>query len=71
MESSKNMQAIVIWTTILKELFLIQNQLITNPILEIDEYDVVAGHGASVGDVSQEEIYYLMSRGLTYEQSKN
>lgn len=47
-----------------------KSTIITNPILEIDEYDVVAGHGASVGDVSQEEIYYLMSRGLTYEQSK-
>lgn len=42
----------------------------TNPILEIDEFDVVASHGASVGDLSDDEVYYLMSRGLTLEQSQ-
>lgn len=42
----------------------------TNPILEIDEFDVVASHGASVGDLSEDELYYLMSRGLTLEQSQ-
>ncbi|MDF2700720.1 MAG: Fe-S cluster assembly protein SufD, partial [Haloplasmataceae bacterium] len=36
-----------------------------NPYLIIDEYDVMAGHGASIGKVDEEQLYYLMSRGLT------
>lgn len=35
-----------------------------NPILLIDENDVLAGHAASVGQVDQRDLYYLMSRGL-------
>lgn len=36
-----------------------------NPILLIDEDDVTAGHAASVGQVNYEQVYYLMSRGIT------
>jgi len=36
-----------------------------NPLLEIDNYDVVANHGASIGAIDEAELYYLMSRGLT------
>lgn len=36
-----------------------------HPILLIDEYDVIAGHAGSVGKVSEEALYYLMSRGMT------
>lgn len=35
-----------------------------NPILLIDENDVIAGHAASVGRINQQQLYYLMSRGL-------
>lgn len=35
-----------------------------NPILLIDEYDVVAGHAASAGRVDPMQLYYLMSRGI-------
>lgn len=35
-----------------------------NPILLIDENDVRAGHAASVGRVDQQQMYYLMSRGI-------
>ncbi len=35
-----------------------------NPYLLIDEYDVFAGHGAGVGKVDEDQLYYLMSRGL-------
>ncbi|EHL95124.1 FeS assembly protein SufD [Lentilactobacillus parafarraginis F0439] len=35
-----------------------------NPILLIDEDDVIAGHAASVGQVDAEQLYYLMSRGI-------
>lgn len=38
-----------------------------NPILLIDEDDVKAGHAASVGQVNPEQVYYLMSRGVSKE----
>lgn len=39
------------------------------PKLLIDENDVEASHAASVGQPEQEHIYYLMSRGLSYQES--
>jgi len=36
-----------------------------NPILLIDEFDVKAGHGATIGKIEEESLYYLMSRGLS------
>ncbi|WP_048601279.1 Fe-S cluster assembly protein SufD [Rubeoparvulum massiliense] len=36
-----------------------------NPILLIDEDDVMAGHAAAAGQVDQTQLYYLMTRGLT------
>lgn len=36
-----------------------------NPILLIDEDDVKAGHAASVGQVNADQLYYLMSRGIS------
>lgn len=41
-----------------------------NPLLQIDEYDVVANHGASIGAIDDEDLYYLMSRGLTKDESE-
>lgn len=41
-----------------------------NPILLIDEDDVKAGHAASVGQVNPEQIFYMMSRGLTKEEAQ-
>ncbi|WP_416828511.1 Fe-S cluster assembly protein SufD [Ectobacillus polymachus] len=35
-----------------------------NPMLLIDEDDVMAGHAASVGRVDPTQLYYLMSRGI-------
>lgn len=35
-----------------------------NPILLIDEDDVMAGHAASVGRIDPIQLYYLMSRGI-------
>ncbi|CAK1225972.1 Fe-S cluster assembly scaffold protein SufB (SufB) [Fructobacillus cardui] len=35
-----------------------------NQLLLIDESDVTAGHAASVGQVDDQQLYYLMSRGL-------
>ena len=41
------------------------SEVTSKPILLIDEYDVVANHGASIGKMSDESLFYLMSRGLT------
>ncbi|KIL41256.1 Fe-S cluster assembly protein SufD [Gordoniibacillus kamchatkensis] len=40
-----------------------------NPILLIDEDDVKAGHAASVGQVNAEQVFYMMSRGITREEA--
>lgn len=40
-----------------------------NPMLLIDEDEVKAGHAASVGQVNQEHVYYLMSRGISKEDA--
>ena len=39
----------------------------TYPTIEIDEDDVTIGHEASVSKVGEEQLFYLMSRGLTEE----
>ena len=41
-----------------------------DPALIIDENDVLASHGASIGAIDPEILYYLMSRGLTKEESE-
>lgn len=45
-------------------------QLEANPLLLIDEFDVVASHGAAIGKIDDEQLYYLMSRGLTLHQAE-
>lgn len=39
------------------------------PGLEIDANDVTAGHGATVGQVDEEQLFYLMARGLSKTQA--
>lgn len=41
-----------------------------NPILLIDEDDVMAGHAASVGRVDPLQMYYLMSRGISKQEAE-
>ena len=41
----------------------------TYPYIEIDEQDVQVGHEASVSKVNEEQIFYLMSRGLNEEEA--
>lgn len=40
------------------------------PILLIDENDVKCGHAASVGQISEEQLFYLMSRGISKADAK-
>lgn len=42
-----------------------------NPILLIEEFEVTAGHAASVGQVDEEQLYYLMSRGLSRQDAEH
>ena len=41
----------------------------TVPNLEINEKDVSVGHEATVGKVSEEQLFYLMSRGLNEQEA--
>jgi Fe-S cluster assembly protein SufB len=41
----------------------------TYPSIEIDEEDVSIGHEASVSKVGEEQLFYLMSRGLSEEDA--
>jgi Fe-S cluster assembly protein SufD len=41
----------------------------TKPQLEIFADDVKCSHGATIGQLSEEELFYLMSRGLAQEES--
>jgi len=41
----------------------------TYPTIEIDEEDVTIGHEASVSKVGEEQLFYLMSRGLNEDEA--
>jgi len=41
-----------------------------NPILLIDEYDVKAGHGATIGKIQEDVLFYLRSRGLSHAEAE-
>ncbi|MBI2650554.1 Fe-S cluster assembly protein SufD [Candidatus Woesearchaeota archaeon] len=40
------------------------------PSLKIDANDVKASHGATVGQIDEEHLFYLMSRGLSREEAE-
>jgi Fe-S cluster assembly protein SufB len=46
-----------------------QSRSDTYPYIEIDEDDVSIGHEASVSKVGEEQLFYLMSRGLSEEEA--
>ena len=41
----------------------------TYPYMEIEESDVDLGHEATVSKVGEEQLFYLMSRGLSEEEA--
>jgi len=43
----------------------------TFPTLQVDENEVKTGHEATVGKVSEDQLFYLMSRGLNEQQATN
>lgn len=46
-----------------------QSRSDTYPTIEVDEEDVTIGHEASVSKIGEEQLFYLMSRGLTQEDA--
>jgi Fe-S cluster assembly protein SufD len=53
-----------------KVLLLGKNSWATvNPQLEIESFEVKAGHAASIGRVDEEQIFYIMSRGLNRKEA--
>lgn len=47
-----------------------ESDAIAKPILKIDEHDIEASHGAAVGKVNDEQLFYLTSRGLSQDEAK-
>ena len=45
-------------------------QVFTRPQLRIDADDVKCSHGSASGSLSENSIFYLRSRGLSYKQAK-
>lgn len=53
-----------------KGIIIGENAKITErPILLIDNYNVSAYHGASIGKMSEEQLFYLMSRGIPKKEA--
>jgi len=48
-----------------------QGQIEVTPQLFIDEYNVEASHGAAIGQVDEEQLYYLLSRGLSELEARS
>lgn len=46
-----------------------QSRSDTYPYIEIDEDDVTIGHEASVSKIGEEQLFYMMSRGLSEEMA--
>ncbi len=46
-----------------------ESQTDTYPYIEVEEQDVTIGHEASVSKVGEEQLFYLMSRGLSQEEA--
>jgi Fe-S cluster assembly protein SufD len=54
-----------------KNILLSENaEIDTKPQLEIEADDVKCSHGATVGQLNADEIFYLRSRGISNEQAK-
>lgn len=47
------------------------NKCQINPNLLIDEYEITANHSAIIGKFSDEEMFYLNSRGIKYNKALN
>ena len=46
-------------------------RIYTSPNLQIDNDDVSCDHGASIGQLNEEELFYLISRGIDKKSAEN
>lgn len=51
-------------------LLSLESGISANPLLQIDEFDCLASHGAGIGAIDEEDLFYLMCRGLTRDESE-
>ena len=65
-KGSKNVKSNVVCDALLLDH---ESRSDTYPYIEIDEDDVTIGHEASVSKVGEEQLFYLMSRGLNEEEA--
>jgi Fe-S cluster assembly protein SufB len=42
----------------------------TYPVMQVETSDAQIGHEARVGKVGEEEVFYLMSRGMTESEAR-
>ena len=47
-----------------------KSSAVAEPKLEIENNDVKASHAATVGKIDEEQLFYLSSRGVDYEEAK-
>jgi len=45
------------------------SRAVVEPQLEIQSNDIKAGHSASIGRVDEQQVFYLMSRGLSRQKA--
>lgn len=45
------------------------SRAIVEPQLEIESNEIKAGHAASIGRVDEEQVFYLMSRGMSRKKA--
>src|SRR3989344_4233108 len=48
-----------------------ESKALTCPTMEVNENDVKVSHEATVGKVGEDQLFYLMSRGLSEEEATN
>lgn len=54
-----------------KNIVMSENVFVTSvPNIEVLNEDVQCGHGSAIGKLDQEQVLYLMSRGLTVEKAE-
>ena len=44
---------------------------VNNPVLEIEENEVKANHGSSIGMIDEETLFYLTSRGINEKDARD
>ena len=65
-KGSKNVKSSVVCDALILDKKSATN---TFPYIEINEKDASVGHEASVGKISEDQLFYLMSRGYSEEQA--